>query len=294
MTTNEYNHNKESFIATTVLFALLLLGLYFFKFSNTTNLLEFEGGGGGGDVAVNFGDSEFGRGDNYDAVDLSAAAPQPKATEVQEEEIIATEDDAADVPAVTTTAKPKEKEKEKPKEKVVEPVKPKPNQAANDAMASLLGGKGKSGDGNDKQGGNKGKQNGDPNASGYYGGGGSGTGSGGGNGSGQGVGSGSGYGSGSGNGRGSGVGNYTLAGRKALSIPNPKYTCNEEGTVVCEITVDNSGKVIGVVAGIRGSTNVAKCLLDQAKAAAQNARFDAKDDAPGKQVGKIVYNFKLN
>ncbi|WP_298146793.1 energy transducer TonB [Flavobacterium sp.] len=88
--------------------------------------------------------------------------------------------------------------------------------------------------------------------------------------------------------------NYTLAGRKALSIPNPNYTCNEEGTVVCEITVDNSGKVIGVVAGIRGSTNVAKCLLDQAKAAAQNARFDAKDDAPGKQVGKIVYNFKLN
>jgi hypothetical protein len=63
--------------------------------------------------------------------------------------------------------------------------------------------------------------------------------------------------------------------------------------VVVEISVSSSGNVIGVVTGVKGTTNTAKCLLDQAKIAALNTKFDAKSDAPEKQVGKIIYNFKL-
>jgi hypothetical protein len=54
------------------------------------------------------------------------------------------------------------------------------------------------------------------------------------------VGTGSGYGSGSGGGSGSGSGGgigYSLGNRKAVSKP-PKYTCNEQGKVVVEVSVD--------------------------------------------------------
>ncbi|RZM22575.1 MAG: energy transducer TonB, partial [Pedobacter sp.] len=124
-------------------------------------------------------------------------------------------------------------------------------------------------------------------------GGGSGGGTGSGNGTGTGPGSGSGSGGGSGAGRGTGVGNYQLAGRKVLAKPQPRYTCNEQGTVVVEISVDKDGRVTGAQAGVRGTTNSAKCLLDQAKDAALKTKFDSSDSAPEKQVGKIVYNFKL-
>jgi outer membrane biosynthesis protein TonB len=85
-----------------------------------------------------------------------------------------------------------------------------------------------------------------------------------------------------------------LGNRKAISKPAPKYTCNEEGKVVVEVSVDRNGKTISAIAGIKGTTNTAKCLLDQAKLAAMNTKWDASSDAPEKQVGKIVYNFNLN
>ena len=60
-----------------------------------------------------------------------------------------------------------------------------------------------------------------------------------------------------------------------------------------QITVDRSGKVINAQPGIRGTTNAAKCLLDQAKIAALATRINPSDDAPDRQVGKIIYSFKL-
>ena len=114
-----------------------------------------------------------------------------------------------------------------------------------------------------------------------------------GNGSGQGIGTGSGYGSGSGAGRGSGNGDYLLGNRKALTKPQPNYVCNEQGKVVVEISVDKTGKVISANAGVRGTTNAARCLLDQAKIAAMNTRWQSDANAPDTQVGKIIYNFKL-
>jgi hypothetical protein len=98
---------------------------------------------------------------------------------------------------------------------------------------------------------------------------------------------------GSGTGTGIRAGNYQLSGRKTLSQSKPLNNCNEEGTVVVTVSVDRSGKVISATAGARGTTNPASCLLTQAKAAALQTKFDSSNDAPEKQVGKIVYNFKL-
>lgn len=287
-------HRKEAFAITSALFVLLGLLLFLFTFDFTSKVLELEGGGGGGDIAVNFGDSDVGQGNNIAGLEHVEAPSKAKAPEPKVQEALVTNaSDNPDAVAVTKTEKPKEQPK-KPIEKPVEPVKPKPSSAAASALANMSGSStSKEGDGNDGRSGNKGKAYGDPNATGYNGGGGSGTGSGGGNGSGQGLGTGSGYGNGNGGGRGNGTGNYQLAGRKVLTKPQPRYTCNEEGVVVVEISVNTSGSVIAATAGVRGTTNAASCLLEQAKQAALKTRFDASDSAPEKQLGKIIYNFKL-
>ncbi len=289
----ETENKKKSLGVTSLLFLLLFLLLFFAKFTNEIQLpLLEEGGGGGGEVAVNFGDSDVGMGDNFQSVEKVTAATKPVVQEeADEKEIIVSEND--DAPAIVKVKKPTEKPKKVVVEKVVVKTPPKPSKSTSDALSNLLNGSSKSGDGDDKEAGNKGKGNGDKNASGYNGGGGSGTGTGGGNGSGTGIGTGSGYGSGSGSGTGNGNGNYQLGNRKALSKPQPSYTCDEQGTVVVQISVDKSGRVTSANPGVRGTTNSAKCLLDQAKIAAMSTKWQSSDDAPEKQVGKIVYSFKL-
>lgn len=283
---------KKSLTITTITFVLLFLLFFYLKFSNQVELSQLEGGGGGGEIAVNFGNSEFGSGDNFQSKEVATVAPkQTVQAPSNDKEIIVSEND--DAPAIAEVKKPAVKPI---KTEVVKPVvkaTPKPSKSTSDALSNLLNGSSKEGDGNDKVGGNKGKANGDPNATGYNGGGGSGTGSGGGTGSGQGLGTGSGYGNGSGSGTGNGNGNYQLGNRKALNKPNPNYLCNEEGVVVVQISVDKSGRVTSANPGVRGTTNAAKCLLDQAKIAAMSTRWQSDDNAPEKQVGKIIYNFKL-
>ena len=110
-----------------------------------------------------------------------------------------------------------------------------------------------------------GKVTGDPNASGYYGTGGEGSG-----------------------------GNHRLGNRKAKAMPSPDYPCNEQGRVVVTITVNQSGSVISAVPGAKGTTNVASCLLIEAKKAAMSSKFNADSNAPSKQVGEIIYNFSLS
>lgn len=293
MVFTEIENRKKSLAITSALFALLMLTLIFLTYSDITDITMLEeGGGGGGDVAVNFGDSEFGSGENYKSLESVKATPkQVKQVKADTKEIIVSDND--DAPVIANIKKPSEKPKKVEEDKpVVKPV-PKPSKSTSDALSNLLNGSSTGGDGNDKQAGNKGKSNGDANATGYNGGGGSGTGSGGGNGSGQGLGTGSGYGNGNGGGTGNGNGNYQLGNRKALSKPQPNYLCDEEGLVVVQISVDKNGRVISANPGIRGTTNAAKCLLDQAKIAAMNTKWSSDDSAPDKQVGKIIYSFKL-
>jgi len=63
-----------------------------------------------------------------------------------------------------------------------------------------------------------------------------------------------------------------------LNKPQPAYTCNEEGVVVVQITVDKNGNVIEAKPGARGTTNAASCLATQAKIAAMNTKWSASPD----------------
>ena len=288
---------KKSLLFSFLLYATMLLILFFVRFWPPANLAELTGGGGGGGVTVNFGDSDLGSGTNYksEVLEVKNQVKQTPTRTTPEEAVLSQENSTEESVVIPQKEKPKKQVvavKEEPKPVV---VKPKVSNNTNDALSSILKGSNKGGDGDDKTAGNKGKANGSLSATGYYGTGGSGGGTGGGNGTGTGIGNGSGYGAGSGGGSGNGSGGgYSLGNRKALSKPAPKYTCNEEGKVVVEVSVDRNGRTINAVAGIKGTTNTAKCLLDQAKIAAMNTKWDASSDAPEKQIGKIVYNFNLN
>jgi hypothetical protein len=47
-----------------------------------------------------------------------------------------------------------------------------------------------------------------------------------------------------------------------------------------------------VTAGVQGTTNTAKCLVDQARIAAMSTKWQADSNAPEIQVGKIIYTFR--
>jgi outer membrane biosynthesis protein TonB len=279
----ETEHEKKSFTITSVFFILLFLLLLFLKLTVDPIPAESESGGGGGEIAINFGNSEVGSGKNYRSKDL--AAPKSKTVPVQtitQVEKILTQE-TTEAPVISQT---KNTAKVSTPQPIVKQA-PRPSRSTSDALSSILNSSNKSGDGNDGTAGNKGKLNGDPTARGYDGGGGTGTGSG----SGSGVGTGSGYGNGSGSGTGNG--NYQLGNRKAINMPQPNYLCQEQGTVVVQIAVDRNGKVISANPGVKGTTNTAKCLLDQAKIAAMNTKWQSDNAAPDKQTGRIIYNFKL-
>ena len=286
---------KKSIALSVLIYGTLLLILFFIRFWPPANLTELTGGGGGGGVTVNFGDSDLGSGANYksEILDVKNQTKQTPTKSTPEEAILSQEnttEESVVIPQKEKPLKPTPVLKEEPKLVV---VKPKVSNNTNDALSSIMKGANKGGDGDDKTAGNKGKANGSLSSNGYYGTGGSGGGTGGGNGTGNGIGTGSGYGAGSGGGSGNGSG-YSLGNRKAISKPAPKYTCNETGKVVVEVSVDRNGRTIDAIAGIKGTTNTARCLLDQARIAAMNTKWDASSDAPEKQVGKIVYNFNLN
>lgn len=252
---------KSAGLAAAILLALMLLCLFLG--------LSYMDPPPENGIAINFGTTDFGMGD-VQPTEPIASAPQPTQSTAEptpvEDEVVT--QDITDAPVIKNE-KPKEKPKEdKPVKPKPEPAPPTPSKSTSDALNSLINGpksdgKATGGQGDDNQAGDKGKIDGTMNGNYGNGGGGSGTGN----------------------------GKYNLAGRKALALPNPKYTCNEQGTVVVQITVDQNGKVIAAQPGARGTTNSAQCLQDQARAAAMNARFDESDN--DKQVGTIVYNFKL-
>lgn len=229
-------------------------------------------------IAINFGTSEVGSGENQ-PVEPVKSAPQPtRSPEVAQpkatvEEVATQETTEAPVIEKKAEEKPVVKEKkEEPKE--VPPAKkpdPKPDKATTDAMSSILNGPksdgtASGGQGNDAAAGDKGSRDGDPNASAYYG-------------TGSGL---------------DGDGNYRLGGRKALNKQKFVQECNESGIVVVQIEVNQNGEVTRAVPGVKGTTNSAACLLDPARRAALATRFNSDPNAPSKQVGTIIYNFKLS
>ena len=90
-----------------------------------------------------------------------------------------------------------------------------------------------------------------------------------------------------------GIGSYDLGGRSLGSggLVQPRYTVNDEGTVVVDITVDPSGNVIRAEIG-RGTNTPNATLRNEALRAARNTRFNAISSMNNQQ-GTITYNFKL-
>jgi hypothetical protein len=284
--------DKKSLGITVVVYALLILLLFLLRFWPPADM-KIMGGGGGGGIEMNFGDSDFGMGDNYKSEVLNVKDQVKTVQAVTPDEDIISDDNSEDDNVIV----PKKDNVKKPQVivkkdiKIPTPEKPKVSKNANDALSSILGNKG--GDGNDTRSGNKGSSNGNLNSSGYYGNG-SGTGSGSGNGTGSGSGTGSGTGSGNGSGSGRGSG-YSLGNRKALNKPLPDNPCgNESGRVAVQVTVDRNGNTVSAVPGVQGTNNPNSCLAAQAKEAAMNTKWEADPNAPDKQVGKIIYVFSLN
>lgn len=270
-------HQKKSAVLTFVFMGALLLVLFVFGMKYQDPPEEYG-------VAINFGTSDFGSGPPKVQETIKSAptkevvkeevvekAEETKVEEVQEKVISQTDIDAPTIPKEKKEIKRESVKKvEKIKEKPVVKEAPKPSKETTDALANLLNGNKSSGDpakseGDDAKSGLKGKVDGDPNSSKYYG-----------------------------NGGNGGNGNYNLSGRKPLTRPVIKQNCNEEGTVVVSIEVDKTGKVIKAIAGIKGTTNSSPCLLAPAKKAAMLTKWNADGDAPTKQVGKIIYKFSLS
>jgi protein TonB len=231
-------------------------------------------------LAINFGDSDVGSGEPVENTKKTDAAEVVEKEEVVEEVVKVTpkevvkEEIIADETSKEITVIEKKEVKKEPVKEVVKKEEPKekpkqkPSKETTDALNSLLNGNSSDGnpkgEGDDQKEGVKGNINGDPNSNKYYGN--------------EGTGSG---------------GNYNLAGRKALSTPKEQPDCQEEGIVVVRITVDKNGKVISAVAGVKGSTNTAACLLKPAKEAALKTTWNADENAPLNQVGTIIYKFTL-
>ena len=88
-------------------------------------------------------------------------------------------------------------------------------------------------------------------------------------------------------------GNHNLAGRNVIYKPKVRPNCEEEGIVVVSIEVDNKGRVLKAIPGVKGTTNTAECLKKPAKKAALNTTWNPDPNAPSVQRGTIIYKFSL-
>ena len=82
--------------------------------------------------------------------------------------------------------------------------------------------------------------------------------------------------------------------RFAVVKIKPQYNCDESGTIVVRVWVNRQGKTIKAEAGVRGTTESASCLLNEAKIAALSTTWTPYYDAPEIQIGQITYNFYRN
>jgi hypothetical protein len=92
---------------------------------------------------------------------------------------------------------------------------------------------------------------------------------------------------------GSGI-TFSLAGRKLVGVPKITDNSQEQGKVVVDIVVDQSGKVVRAVPGGRGSTTTSPVLYKKAMEAAMRAEFSVKSDGAIEQKGQMTFIFILN
>lgn len=272
-------YKRKSAAITSVIMSLLLVLLFFVGMTYLDPPEEYG-------ISVNFGTSDVGMGDVQPTEPLKS---DPQETTEQKEQIVEEQvsesattkseelltQNTEDAIAIKKQVEAKKKADEIAKLERIKQEAIAKQKAEEDAkrkkLDALIGGVSNSngtasgGEGNDNTAGDKGKITGDPNASGYYGNGGSGNG-----------------------------GDYQLGNRKPISRPKPDYICDEEGVVVVSIEVDTNGNVTKATPGVKGSTNTASCLMSQAKEAALKTKWSIDSKAPSKQVGTIKYRFSLS
>lgn len=241
-----------------------------------------------GGVAVNFGDSEVGTGDEqaftYTPVETEATS-QPATSAPQESPESLMEQDIEEAPVIAPKpVKPAPAPQPKP---VTNPSpKPAPNPTPAPAPKPVVdqnalfnpGAIGKpnnsTGDGEGGGKGDQGRPDGDPFSNSYQG-----------NGSGDGVGSGS--------GSGLGDGNVRLSGRSTKVRAKPDYRCEAKGKVNIEIQVDRTGRVVRADYLPGGSTTSDACLVREAVAAARKFQFNESPGSAEIQRGSILFTFKV-
>lgn len=276
---------------TIAVHALVLVVLFLVAFSVPPPLPDQDLG-----MEVNLGTSDEGMGDEQplnpnppSSGAATAATPQAEATTAKDnspQQDVATQDEE-DAPEVTRPTKPVDPPKEIPKNLDVKPTKtpkkvsetpptratPAPTPKAvftggttsNKASGNSANGSNSStGEGNTGKPGDRGQINGDPNASGY-----------------------------TGSGLGGGRSDFRLNGRSLLSRPSLTYEGDESGYIAVNIKVDRQGNVIEASHSLRGSTLNNSRLIDIAKKAARELKYNVNSDAPEVQFALIRFYFKV-
>lgn len=88
-------------------------------------------------------------------------------------------------------------------------------------------------------------------------------------------------------------GGYDLKGRLLVKKPERMSDSEEEGIVVVEIIVDETGKVIKATPGQRGSTTTSSKLFAKARLAALAAKFNPSATGQKEQRGTYTFVFLL-
>ena len=254
---------KRVAIAVTVVFHLVALILFLiFGLKQPVPLPEDQG------ASVEFGWDESASGDavaqveNNDPVEEVTQTPTTEKVteEVVEEEVATDEESEVAVPEEKEQPKPKE---EKPEEKPVEKPEPTLDKRLQNALNSINSPSETGGSQGDKEGsGDQGNPSGTD---------------------GKGV-------------LGGGSGSWQLDGRSMLPGYGTKIKdTREEGIVVLNIWVDQSGKVTKVSPNLRESNTTSQYLINLAKKdVLNNFRFNGDPAASVSQRGKVRYVFKLN
>ncbi|SFW23976.1 cell envelope integrity protein TolA [Chitinophaga sancti] len=288
---NNTDKNIKAVGVTIAVHALVLLALILGGFSAPPPLPNQDLG-----MEVNLGTSDDGMGDeqplnpNPPSADAAnASTPQNEPVPSQDnstQEDIATQD-KEDAPEVNKPEKPVEKPKEVAKNLDSKPAKTTKKTSENNPVAvekpktakAVFGGgtftgnnsgnnangsNNSTGEGNTGKPGDRGQINGDPNASGYTGG-----------------------------GLGGGKSDFRLNGRSLISRPNLTYDGDESGYVAVNIKVDRSGNVIEATHSLKGSTLSNPRNIATAIRGAKELKYNVNADAPDIQYATIRFFFKV-
>ena len=275
-------HKKKSAGLTAIVATLLLLLFFILGLTYYDPPISYG-------MEVNFGTLAQGSGEVQSTKSVQTfEQPVEKPVEVEEKaevtppkeipeefikEVLTEKESTILVPDKKEEVKFRESENEKHEPKVEpEPIKkvPKVSEATKSVVSNLLKNKAEEGEqargeGDDLVQGDKGKVEGNPYSSRYY----------------------NNYGLG---GRGK---SYGLNGRNLQSNGKVVQDCNQDGTVVVRITVNNNGEVVQAMPGVKGSTNTHPCLLEPARETALLHKWFPDNNAPAEQIGFVVIQFKL-